>query len=508
MTRQGAAVAVLVALVMFAILQLMVLRATGGIFEYPLDDVYIHLAIGNSIARGEYGINPGEYASAGSSIIYPVILAPFAGLGIERFVPLLVNLLALIGIAITWAKVVALSGVKGPIALFLYALGPLALNFAGIAFTGMEHSLHVWASLAIFAGLIELVKTGRLTSTLIVATILNPLVRFEGLAMSLLSCGVIVLRGRPRAGLLVLGLTVLPIAGFVAFLNQHDIGPLPTSVFAKQTLVNGGELGILDRVVISVFSATHWPTGAVALIASVVLAGGAAAIRNRSPDLALLALVAAVAGIAHLVLGRFGWGYRYEAYVIAVLGAAWVTMWGGFLHNSQWRNLLILAFFAVPLGVYQWQVPRMGPPSARAIHLQQEQMARFAQEFLKAPVAVNDIGRVAWRNPNYVLDLYGLASRQALALRQDQNAPIGWAGPLASAKDVEAAMIYDYAFPRAVPPTWTKIAVLHSDVSMGWIVLQDADIYATSPQSEEKVRIALKALAEDLPPHATLVFRP
>ena len=40
----------------------------AGVFEYPLDDVYIHLAIASEIMRGGYGVNAGEPASAASSI--------------------------------------------------------------------------------------------------------------------------------------------------------------------------------------------------------------------------------------------------------------------------------------------------------------------------------------------------------------------------------------------------------------------------------------------------------
>ena len=37
---------------------------------------------------------------------------------------------------------------------------------------------------------------------------------------------------------------------------------------------------------------------------------------------------------------------------------------------------------------------------------------------IAAPVAVNDLGWVAWRNDEYVLDLWGLASLQALEARR------------------------------------------------------------------------------------------
>ncbi|RYH10669.1 hypothetical protein [Tropicimonas sp. IMCC6043] len=50
----------------FAVLQFAA-YFNAGVFEYPLDDVYIHLAVAEQIASGGYGVNPGEYASASSS---------------------------------------------------------------------------------------------------------------------------------------------------------------------------------------------------------------------------------------------------------------------------------------------------------------------------------------------------------------------------------------------------------------------------------------------------------
>ena len=39
-------------------------------------------------------------------------------------------------------------------------------------------------------------------------------------------------------------------------------------------------------------------------------------------------------------------------------------------------------------------------------------MRRFVLEHVKAPVAVNDVGLVAYRNPYMVLDLIGLGSEE------------------------------------------------------------------------------------------------
>ena len=78
----------------FAVLQLAALRI-AGVFEYPLDDVYIHLAMASGMAGGTYGVNAGEAASAASSILYPVLLMPWPGTEAQRLLPLVWNLVGL-----------------------------------------------------------------------------------------------------------------------------------------------------------------------------------------------------------------------------------------------------------------------------------------------------------------------------------------------------------------------------------------------------------------------------
>ena len=56
------------ALVVFAAFLAVAMSRNGWSFEYPLDDVYIHLAMAEQIAAGGYGVNAGEFASAASSL--------------------------------------------------------------------------------------------------------------------------------------------------------------------------------------------------------------------------------------------------------------------------------------------------------------------------------------------------------------------------------------------------------------------------------------------------------
>jgi hypothetical protein len=145
--------------------------------------------------------------------------------------------------------------------------------------------------------------------------------------------------------------------------------------------------------------------------------------------------------------------------------------------------------------------------SPRAVHLQQAQMARFARDVLKAPVAVNDVGRVAWGNDHYVLDLWGLVSAEARHVRLAPVPPAqGWGGPLAAEHGVEAAMFYNYWLGKSVAPDWVALADLTMRPGRGAFGGYDVTFYATGPQYVAPVAAALKRFAPTLPKGARLTL--
>jgi len=89
---------------------------------------------------------------------------------------------------------------------------------------------------------------------------------------------------------------------------------------------------------------------------------------------------------------------------------------------------------------------------------QQREMHRFATEFVRGPVAVNDLGWVSYRNEHYVLDLWGLGSEEAR--RKRLAGEPGWADALLRRYDVGLVMIYDDWVGAEVPPDWVPIGRL------------------------------------------------
>ncbi len=479
--------------------------ALAGVFEYPLDDVYIHLAMADGIASGTYGIMPGEPASASSSILYPFLLLPFHGTELQRFLPLVWNVLALVAAAWLWGKVLVRAGLEGPAGLALAVLGPVCLNMAGLAFLGMEHEIQLALSLAVLLGLWRYMQGGGIAGWFVAAAILAPLIRYEGLALSLGVAGLIAFTGRPRAGVL-LGLGVsAPVALFSGFLMRQGLGVLPSSVVVKMDQVALG-LGPLDRVLRTFLHNIGQPAGI--LVAVLTAAAGLLALGMRGQGRrALLPLLLFLCGLAHLLFGQIGWMHRYEIYIVVLLVAGLLLLLSEIAapRVAALGGLVALvagaqAFLPPLLTKYVW--------APRAIHLQQGQMARFAQDYLKAPVAVNDIGRVSWNNPEYVLDLWGLASIQARRIRTAVPPPHrGWAGPLAEAHGVEAAMIYNGWVADALPPSWVPLADLEMTPERGALSrVYDVTFYAAGPQDVARVIAALKAFAPTLPAGAHLAL--
>ncbi len=499
-------------LLLAAALLAAVLAATGGVFSFTLDDPYIHLAMAEEIGRGGYGVNPGEAASASSSVLYPFVLAGLLKLGLGQVSALLVNLVA--GAASS-ALLVALAGEGGlvdrrtpawAVALLAAGLG-LALNLPGLALTGMEHGAHVALALAALLGVQRLARAGREPAWLVPVLVAAPLVRFEGAA--LLGAGVLALAARRRwtPAVVAAGAAGLALALFAWRLHALGLPPLPSSVLAKAADGARGPAGqFLEN--------QHVREGVLVILAIAFPLGTEVLARGPRP-LRMPAAFAAACLAAQLLVGSFGWRWngwlhRYEAWAMALAAGVLLLCYGGRLRawlSDGSPGRLTLAVIAAGLSLQPYILTTLSAPEdARAIRLQQREMHRFAAEVLRAPVAVNDLGWVAYRNDNPVLDLWGLGSETARRARQGGAAP-EWMDRLARARGVRAAMIYDYPPWIAHPPTrWTKLGELRSRApTSGW---PSVAVYAVEPSDAPAVRVAVDAWVRGLPREDVFVAAP
>jgi len=330
---------------------------------------------------------------------------------------------------------------------------------------------------------------------------------------------VIALRGYWRTAVGAFAAIALFLGGFSAFLVRLGLPPLPSSVLTKSNVaangISGAGMGFFKSVAGNLLTMALIPVGCVLLVigVAVVLRYGrkllSSGCRWTSQELMALVLVCIIGG--HAVAGRFGWLYRYEDYLM--VGATLIGVYlsreviGNALSNKKKRTIatcltfLGLLMLCLPYVKSTWRVPL----EANNIYEQQFQMHRFVNDFYRAPVAVNDLGLVSYHNPNFVLDLGGLASEEARNLRSgdadadDYRAFVARSG-------VHLVIIYDEWFEDQIPASWVKVASM--DLSRERVSSAESQVqfYATYAPTANKVRPELQSFSMSLPPGVRLAI--
>ena len=490
---------VLVYLLCTAGFVLRVLQKTQGHFNYCLDDPYIHMALAERIRHGFYGLNAGEAVSPSSSLLWPLLLVPFAGTAVMTFMPLMLNTAFGAGSAFLLGRFV--DRFTGDLTTkdelwrprVLAILLMLATNLLGLAFTGLEHSLEAMLAIAAAFSIVHVLRGERIAWWSIAAAAVLPSVRYEGALLSFAVAATLwAVRARRGAILLMLG-SVLPLVGFGLFLRHLHLPFEPISVLAKAAykFADTSPLPVrIVRLVVETRRYTYQEPERFGVFL-LTLAATYLAWRNRARRSARLALAgAALIGWVQVYLGPFGWFFRYEMYCIAfllpvVLAADFTTpgpvadqqddmihpaalsedvrvkrmgrsLSGSAVHIS---GALLLAIGTLAMFYLRGQLGI--PLAAQGIYQQQVQLSRFTHEFYTGPVAVNDLGLVSFRRSpqSYVLDLYGLGSYEAFQTKEADRTP-EWLDRITREHGVGLVMIYPEWFQKGVPATWQPVAKL------------------------------------------------
>ena len=505
-------------------LVLSILRLNSGTFIYSMDDAYIDLALSDQISHGNYGIEAGLHAAPASSILYPLLLAPASGTPLHPYLPLIINSLALFAtLVIIWRLFAHLRLAEDTFGIVAQAIALLLLavylNLIAVVFTGFEHSLHIATVAACVYGLTLFLDKGKMPAWLPAVIVLAPLLRFEGLALSFAALVVLALRGRWRTAVATFALIVLLIGGFSAFLVSMGLPPLPSSVLTKSDVaangISGAGASLFQSIGQNVSGMDGIPVGAlllvigVALLARCLLELPAWPWRWSSQALMALLLVCLIG--AHAVAGQFGWMNRYEDY--ALLGTALIGIClmrdkiRTTLSNKKTR-LIYFCATAVALSVFcsryilsTWRVP----VAANNIYEQQFQMHRFVNDFYRAPVAVNDLGLVSYHNPNFVLDLGGLASEKARILKASDASAEEYQAFVAGS-GVHLVIIYDEWFPDQIPARWIKVASMDLSRERVSSAQSEVQFYATDAATARKLQPELQSFRKSLPPGVKLTI--
>lgn len=504
-----------------------VTSANGGDFTYALDDPYIHLAFAKNLQNFHYGINLNEFSAPSSSIIWTFVLAPFASFLLS---PLIINFILSVITLIFFNKTLDLlfdiknKKYKNAYLTTLMIMLVPAANFTWLIMTGMEHALQVMSVAMIIYGTVRYIKKGKIGFMLPAALVLAPLVRYEDMTVVLSVLLFLLLCREIKTVFVVLGLIILTLGGFSVFLMTLGLAPMPNSILAKS--------GMFFKL-LSALSLTSVP--AASLIMSVVSPNNSAiAIDNNSLNyfftklnnmffqniksflLSAGALVilsytlitkglsikkklalSSLFGIAvHLAVGQYGWLNRYGMYIWVFMIFIVIFLTSDIITkaiNDPQNKGRIKSIITVTVLLFVFTCKNyitditFIPFVAHNIHAQQYQMHKFVTEYYKAPVAVNDLGYVSYENDNYVLDLWGLASGEALYLRKNAE-DNRWMEKITRKKGVKLAMIYETWFIKA-PEEWEKVADLTLDEAPYFAKgNKTVSFFATDSSAYEKIR--------------------
>ncbi|MGE0659405.1 MAG: hypothetical protein AB7O63_07930 [Reyranellaceae bacterium] len=440
----AAAATLYVALVAAAVWHVL---AAAGEPVYAMDDVYIHMALAKNLAaHGVYGVTPFEATHASSSPLWVLLLAAgFAVLGPWIWWPgLLAGLSALAVLAVSdrylrqqtvaTKRPAAQTARAGVLCLIVLgaSLPPLTLQ-------GMEHPLHAAVTLlAAMLGADAIAggqRCGRGDLLLIALCLTLPVLRYESLWLTALLAAGLAWRGRYRlaAGLAIATALSICLVGFWAM--SRGLTFLPAPILAKSV----GPFLLSDDGLVRLVARFTWhpltrigrvPLLTVLFVAALIYVLARlwrlrlAALDGTSTVMAALFLAGTW---AHATFATFGWGSRYEAYLIvlglASMGGIAIDLAGRLDGASRGPRLAaLLAGFAAALTIYTGfgralETWRNAQYAAVEVLNRDIYVGRFlAAAYPRQPVLAMNIGAVVWEGEPRLLDALALGSPEALRL--------------------------------------------------------------------------------------------
>jgi hypothetical protein len=488
------------------------LRATGGVLVYPLDDAYIHMAVGRNLAgHGVWGATPDGFTACTSSLLWPLLLAAGDAVGLRGdWLPLGLNVVA--GMAAIAAAAVLLRGLAaGPrtaALLALVAFTPLPT----LIVSGMEHTLHVAVVLLLGHLLVRTLDVSHEEArwALPAAAAAATALRYESLFLVAPACALLAWRRRVPLAAATGAAAALPPALFAAVSVSRGWEALPNSVLLKGARFHlDSAAGVLDALGgRSLRMMAHAPHVLVLVVAAL----GLLAFASVRPALRGLLGLFVAGALLHMQLADTGWLYRYEAYLVA-LGVAAVAAG---ITDAAWRparglpTLAALALTLVagaPLVERALRAAEETPRAVRNIFQQQYQMGLFLQRYYRtATVAANDIGAVSYYGGVHLLDLYGLADMDVARARRKGGPSRDDLERLTAVHRPDVVAVYRSWFSQSLPPSWLEAGSWRVPEE---VVVADRTVtfYATSPEGRERLVRSLEAFTPSLPPEVTARVR-
>lgn len=390
-----------------------------GQLLYPLDDTYIQMAIAKNLAHdGTWGVT-GEFANAGSSLLWPLMLAAaYLVFGVADWIPLALNVLAAVGVLAIASAVLqrfAPAGVRAGALLMIVAGVPL-FHTARI---GMEHVVVCAVALGVTAAVARACAAGVASWWMPLAGALLLSARFDLAAVAVpLALAIAFFLGTGAAARFGLG-AVAPVVVSAMAAWRHGWPFLPTPILLKHRY---SAIDTLDEAVRSlgggVATLIRAPWLLVMVLACAWLLWHWRSGESRDRERAIMLVVTIVAVSLHVQFGQTGWLFRYETHLLTMgvvalaAAAAWLP--------DRWPGRAPVAVMAVAIAIapFAWR-------TAAAVRELREETRYDAYTFVVADlleqlpppggIVIGHVGVIGYRTGVPMIDAMGLLTPELLA---------------------------------------------------------------------------------------------
>lgn len=456
----------------------------GHRFIYPIDDVYIHLALAKNFAEhGVWSINTTGFDSASSSILYTLLLSFFIKIfGNWEYYPLLINIVSgYLTVYVIYRYFRDFYGEKELIwALFLFLL--FSLLYVMVLF-GMEHTLHMFLiSIAIYfiqKNILEKFR-GKSFVVLLIIVFFVSIVRFESMFFTASLAFALFLRKNLMQGILILIAGFLPIIIF-GMISQNEGGYFfPNSVMIKGNFPAGENFlyscwNLFLNGIILNFSFYKWLFFPLLIIfLHLFKKYKRSEILNLFKNETLIITIVCTA-ILHSLFAMLK--YRYENYLMIALLLISIPIISKYISEIKWKKFNFTVFNILNLGSISFIIfisfYRSGyhhnvlKYCSKGINEQQVEMSRFLHDFYSGKkVVANDIGAISYFSQVHLFDIVGLGSTEVAHLKVASRKLSHREGDVMTKKFITnfvsennytVAVIYPEWF-QPIPANWIPVA--------------------------------------------------
>jgi len=498
------------------------LSSTQGKFIYPLDDTYIHISIAKNFSDyGTWSVSKEHFSSLSSSIIWPLLISlMFLIFGPSIMIPLILSLIIGLILLFLFFYLIRKNNISKPLTLTALISIILLTPLIPLIFTGLEHVLHcLLIILFAYYGVAFLSSSqtsGQNPFIVYVLAFFGTMARYETLFLVFFMAFLFLFRKKWTHSLMILVSGFLPVAVYGVISIFHGWYFLPNSVLLKGRIPDFSSLrDALSWLVSPWKEAYNSPHILLLLFISVLIFIYLNIKKYKFFSKTMLLNALLILGLlSHIQFAKFGWFYRYEAYLIVLAIFTFCfsiretfKMLTKEKREKQNRNIrifevvFIASILLVILGIRGVKALLETPTASQNIYEQQYQIGLFLRQYyLQKNVAVNDIGAINYLANCDCLDLWGLSSMEVAKAKRKGNYNTEFISQISKQHHIKIAILYTpwYEIYGGLPSYWRKVGewkILNNVVCGGDIV----SFYAVKLGEEENLKKYLKKFSKKLP---------